>query len=38
MWVLWGDNATKWNLTIVDVIIAWLAKKTNEKFRRLIQV
>jgi hypothetical protein len=29
MWVLWGDNVTKWNLTIVDVIIAWLAKKNQ---------
>jgi hypothetical protein len=29
MWVLWADNITKWNLTIVDVIIAWLAKKNQ---------
>jgi hypothetical protein len=35
---LWGDNVTKWNLTIVDTIIAWLAQKTNEIFGRLMQV
>jgi len=36
MWVLWGDNVTKCNLTIMDANIAGLAKKTNEKFGRLI--
>ncbi len=32
MWVSQGDNVIKHNLTIMNVIITWLAKKTNENF------
>jgi hypothetical protein len=38
MWVLQGDNVTKCSLIIIDVDIAWLVKKTNEIFWRLVQV
>ncbi len=32
IWVLQGNNITKCNLRIMDVSIAWLAKKTNNFF------
>ncbi len=38
MWVLQGDNVTKCSLIIMDVDIAWLVKKTNENFGRLVRV
>jgi hypothetical protein len=38
MWVLQGNNVTKCNLTIIYANITCLAKKTNEKFGRLMWV
>jgi hypothetical protein len=32
MWVLQGNNVTKYNLTIMDANITWLTKKTNNFF------
>jgi hypothetical protein len=38
MWVLQGNNVTKCSLTIMDANIAWVAKKINKIFGRLMQV
>ncbi len=37
-WVLQGNNVTKCSITIMDVNIAWVAKKINKNFGRLMQV
>jgi len=38
MQVLQGDNVAKCNFTVMNVNIAWLVKKTNENFGRLMWV
>jgi hypothetical protein len=38
MHVLQGDNVAKCSFTVMNANIAWLVKKTNENFGRLMQV
>jgi len=38
MWVSRGNNVTKCSLIIMDVNIAWVAKRINKRFGRLMRV
>ncbi len=38
MWVLQGDNVAKCSFTVMNENIAWLVKKANENFGRLMWV